>query len=189
MAKTRLIEPVIRFCAIISNSSIARRWAIERIENQWDSIEEQSELSPFESGNYYRESMGPDLKKVIVATRSIADPASLADWKHETNRWEQEYAQMQLHPVRRPLNLDCGYLSQAKLVLATIKDRDHRIYLRDGIFAEVTMNYIAKKWTAHRWSYPSYQSDAVVAFAGDCRRRLRTELARTGQIRTAQKDS
>jgi hypothetical protein len=44
-------------------------------------------------------------------------------------------------PEPRPLNLDPGYLTEAKLVLATTKDRNHRLYLDRGIFAEVTLCY------------------------------------------------
>ena len=72
----------------------------------------------------------------------------------------------------RPLNLDPGYITQAKLVLATTKDRDHRIYLRDGIFAEITLNYTAKRWVHHRWSYPDYRTGEVAEFALACRNRL-----------------
>ena len=38
--------------------------------------------------------------------------------------------------MQRRVNLDAGYLCLAKLVLASTKDHAHRIYLRDGIYAE-----------------------------------------------------
>ena len=40
-----------------------------------------------------------------------------------------EYAALSRHPEPRPLNLDPGYLTPAKLVLASTKDHAHRIYL------------------------------------------------------------
>ena len=33
------------------------------------------------------------------------------------------------------------------------------IYLRDGIYAEVTLYYKAGKWTAFPWTYRDYQSE------------------------------
>jgi hypothetical protein len=74
-------------------------------------------------------------------------------------------------------------MTQAKLVLATTKDRDHRIYLRDGMFAEVTLTYVGRQWQHHRWSYPSYRTEEVAAFATECRKRLRQHLRATQQFR------
>ena len=183
MSEVLLIEPVVRLCAIITRFDEAREWAIDRIERTWGPVASESPAIPFEAGRFYSDAMGRDLTKVIVAVEAFADPAGLADWKHETNAWESEYAKLSDHDVKRPLNMDSGYLSQAKLVLATTKDRDHRIYLRDGIFAEVTLNYVGKRWIHHRWSYPSYRTEGIADFAMQCRGRLREYLLETGQIR------
>jgi hypothetical protein len=40
---------------------------------------------------------------------------------------------------KRNINLDPGYLTFAKIVLASTKNYSHRIYLNKGIFAEVTL--------------------------------------------------
>lgn len=188
LAKTRLIEPVIRLCAIITQFDEARAWAIDQIEAQWGPVALKSPEIPFHAGGFYESEMGTELTKVIVAIEPFADPAGLADWKQQTNHWESDYAELANHTdqgqsIVRPINLDAGYLSQAKLVLATIKDRDHRLYLRDGIFAEVTLNYVGKGWIHHRWSYPSYRTDEIAGFAMECRSRLREYLISTGQIR------
>ena len=183
MAPILLIEPVVKICAIISGIDEARDWAKTRIASRWGTIAECSVEIPFEAGGYYTQQMGSKLTKTLIAVEAFADPAGLADWKHETNRWEHEYAQGSNSNVTRPLNLDAGYLSQAKLLLGTTKDRDHRIYLRDGMFAEITLNYVGKRWIHHRWSYPSYRTEEVADFAVACRKRLRTHLIATGQLR------
>lgn len=138
---------------------------------------------PFEAGGFYDAAMGTGLTKTLFAFGTYQEPGGLADWKRQTNQWESDYASLARHAERRPINLDAGYLSQAKLVLATIKDRDHRIYLRDGVFAEVTLNYVGKKWIHHRWSYPSYRTSEVAEFADARRSELRAHLEATGQIR------
>ena len=183
MASIRFVEPVVRFCGVISRYPEARQWGIERLQKAWGSVQVTSPDLLFEAGGYYAHSMGEGLVKTLVAFDGFADPAGLADWKHTTNQWEKEYAELSSHDAVRPLNLDPGYTTQAKLVLATTKDRDHRIYLRDGMFAEVTLTYTGKKWTHHRWSYPTYRSDEVAEFAGACRKRLRSHLRETRQFR------
>lgn len=144
----------------------------------------QSPLIDFEAGGFYASEMGSELKKTLVAFDGFVDPANLADWKSQTNLWESEFVANAGYSEPRPLNLDPGYMSQAKLVLATIKDRDHRIYLRDGIFAEVTLNYVGKQWHHHRWSYPSYRTEAVAEFASSCRTELRKHLRETKKFRS-----
>lgn len=183
MADVRFVEPVVRFCAVITRHEWARRWGIERIAEVWGAAHVTSAEIPFEAGGYYTSTMGPELQKTLVAFGDFADPADLADWKHQTNAWEAECAAQAKSDEPRPLNLDAGYVTQAKLVLATTKDRDHRIYLRDGMFAEVTLTYVGKRWHHHRWSYPSYRTDEVARFAGDCRARLREHLRATRQFR------
>jgi len=194
MADARDPEPVIVVTAVISRYPLARDWAIDRLRGRFGALLCQSDPLPFTASGYYTAAMGPELEKVLVACRQPADPAGLADWKVETNRWESEFAaacragtyrDSRGAPITvpRPLNLDCGYVTQAKLVLATTKDRDHRIYLREGIFAEVTLSYTRKRWVDHRWTYPDYRDEAVLRFAERCRRHLREQLMHSGQWR------
>ncbi|MFK8113986.1 MAG: DUF4416 family protein [Rubripirellula sp.] len=183
MAEVRFVEPVVRFCAIITRHDDALRWATDQLTKDWGDGHVASPAIDFEAGGYYTESMGAGLKKTLIAFGDFMEPGGLADWKHHTNQLELQYAAESGHPESRPLNLDAGYTTQAKLVLATTKDRDHRIYLRDGMFAEVTLTYVGKQWTHHRWSYPSYRTDEVAAFAMNCRNRLRKHLRATQQFR------
>lgn len=183
MSKPRLIEPVVRFCAVISRHADARQWAEQRLREHWGDAAEFSTPTAFTAGGFYESEMGTGLSKVLVACQEFSDPSGLADWKLLTNQWENEYSQLGNHAESRPLNLDPGYITQSKLVLATIKDRDHRLYMHDGIFAEVTLNYMGGKWIHHRWSYPDYRTPEVAEFAMACRERLRTHLLDTGGFR------
>ena len=182
MAQREMVEPVVRICAVISRHESVLDWASKQLTAFWGDLLCSSD-HPFTAGGFYTPSMGEDLVKRLVAFETLSDPAGLADWKLWTNELEQKCAAEQTHPESRPLNLDPGYISQAKLVLATTKDRDHRIYLRDGIFAEVTLNYMAKRWVHHRWTYPDFRTEAVAAFAGECRVYLRKQIQQSGEFR------
>lgn len=60
--------------------------------------------------------------------------------------------------IRRPINIDPGYINESRLVLASTKDFSHRIYLRDGIYAEVTLNYRRGRYESFPWTFPDYKS-------------------------------
>ncbi|MCO8121921.1 DUF4416 family protein [Stieleria sp. TO1_6] len=175
MAEVLYVEPVIRFCAVISQDDQVRRRAIEKLESEWGKLVFQSAPLPFLAGGFYTPAMGAGLRKELLAFEQPLSPDGLADWKLWTNAVEAEFPSTD-DSIKRPLNLDPGYITQAKLVLATTKDRDHRIYLRNGIFGEITLTYSAKKWNHHRWTYPDYRTDKVCEFVMQCRNHLRERL-------------
>ena len=83
--------------------------------------------------------------------------------------WEEEYATTTEWPESRPLNLDPGYVTDAKLVLASTKNHAHRIYLDSGIYAEVTLYYQGRQWKHWNWTYPDYRRSDYYEFFTSCR--------------------
>ncbi len=166
-------RPVLLILAAFSRYPEAFEWTRSVVEQAWGPIALQSELFDHRETNYYEATMGPDLKKTFFAFQTLVDPAGLPHWKTETNQWETVYQQQAHHAEPRPLNLDPGYLTEAKLILASTKDRDHRIYLRDGIFAENTLYFTKGVWQPRPWTYPDYLRSDYHQFFGRCREFLR----------------
>ena len=81
-------------------------------------------------------------------------------------------------PESRPLNLDPGYLTAAKLVLASTKDHSHRLYLAEGIYAEVTLYYRDGRWQPREWTFPDYRRADYQEFFNAARRLLRQAVGR-----------
>lgn len=161
--------PVLLIIAATSRYGQALDWARERLTNQFRSLALASDAFDFTETDYYTVTMGTDLKKQFFAFERLIDGAALAEIKRQTNVWEAEYAALGRHAEPRPLNLDPGYITPAKLVLASTKDHAHRIYLRDGIFAEVTLAYRAGGWQPLEWTYPDYRRDDYQSFFTRCR--------------------
>jgi hypothetical protein len=147
-------------------------WAKARCAEHYGRIAIASDIFEFTETDYYTATMGPDLKKQFLAFELLIDPGVLSDIKIQTNRWEAEYAALGRHPESRPLNLDPGYITPAKLLLASTKDHAHRIYLRDGIYAELTLSYRNHAWQPMDWTYPDYRREDYQRFFTHCRKRL-----------------
>jgi hypothetical protein len=79
----------------------------------------------------------------------------------------------------RVVNIDPGYLTLSKVVLATTKDYSHRLYLRDGIYAEVTLHYESGVWRPWPWTYRDYASGQYSEFFERVRESLKQQLHRT----------
>lgn len=133
-------------------------WSIERLSEIWGEPELQSEAVPFDKTDYYHE-IAPDLSRVFVSFPGLVNPEGLADWKHQAIAIEAQSRE----PVRA-VNIDPGYVDGARLVLASTKDHAHRIYLRDGIFAEVTMRYRFRKWASFDYTFPDFASGVYDEF-------------------------
>ena len=145
--------PALLLLAAFSRHQAALKWALDRAAERWGPPAMESPTFEFTQTDYYQATMGQGLKKIFFTFDRPFDPAELAEVKLQTNQWEEEHAEAADHPEPRPLNLDPGYLTLAKLVLASTKDHSHRIYLGRGIYAEVTLYYKHNRWQPHRWSW------------------------------------
>ena len=173
-----IVEPqsVLLLLAAFSRQREALDWARQRAEAVWGPLGLASERFVFDATDYYEPAMGAGLEKCFFAFQRLIDPGTLAELKHATNAWEREYAESAAHAEPRPLNLDPGYITPAKLVLASTKDHAHRLYLRDGIYAEVTLSFRDGRWQPHGWTYPDYRREDYHKFFDECRRHLRSSL-------------
>lgn len=156
--------PVLLLLAAVSRYEAALNWAAEQAARAWGPIADRSEAFAFTETDYYQATMGGELRKQFLAFERPVAPERLVDVKLQTNAWEEEYARTAGHAEPRPLNLDPGYLTAAKLVLASTKDHSHRIYLERGIYAEVTLYYRGGRWQPREWTYPDYRRDDFQAF-------------------------
>jgi hypothetical protein len=165
---------VLAIMAVLSRYDAAIEWARQRCTQHWGPVALESDRFEFRETTFYDATMGSGLIKVLWAFEPLIDPTSLATRKRLTNQWEHEYAELHLVPEPRPLNLDPGYLTEAKLILASTKDRDHRIYLEQGIFAENTLFFHAGSWQKRPWTYPDYQRADYHQFLVRCREYYRS---------------
>jgi hypothetical protein len=181
MVRSRPHVPVLLVTAVFSRRVPALAEARTRLEELFGPVELAGTPFVFDQTSYYEASMGPDLRKQLLAFRDLVAPERLPDIKRRTIALEEEIAAAGLYPETRPVNLDPGLLELGKFLLATTKDQAHRIYLREGIFAEVTLRYHAGAFEPWPWTYADYRLPGVHAFLLQARdyyrQRLRQERA------------
>ena len=178
MGDISLPDPVKLIVGMLSGRRELLAEAAERLGAEYGPIDLTSDIIDFDFTHYYDRQMGGPLLRQFVAFERLITPDEIAAVKLATNRLEAEFAAAARAGPQRPVNLDPGYVTEGKLVLASVKDHAHRIYLRDGIYAEVTLRHAAGRWTASQHTFPDYASGAYDAFLTDARRRLRVTLGR-----------
>lgn len=176
MGRIRATPPVKLFCGLLSGDPDLLRRAQQMLTHVYGPSDLVSPVWDFTQTAYYAEEMGLNLKRVFVAFERLIQPTRLADIKAETNDFEQQIIDDVLSPdIARPVNFDPGYLDPGKLVLATTKDRAHRVCIGRGIYAEVTLQFVADNWKPAEWTYPDYQTPHYQAYFTQVRNRLREQ--------------
>jgi hypothetical protein len=170
--------PVLPLLAVTSRHDSASAWAASRFAEEFGPVQLASPRFRFDQTDYYTASMGTDLFKQFLVPARLNDPGELSRWKRLTNQWEEAFRLSNSLAEARPLNLDPGYLSEDKLVLASTKNHAHRLYLADGIYAEVTLQFHQRRWQACPWTYPDYCQAEYHEFFICCREFLREQLRR-----------
>lgn len=165
MGKIKEPLPVKLIASLFAGSGELLEEAGVRLSQEFGSIDYESELLPFDHTTYYAAEFGENLKRRFVAFEELVHPGKLAEIKLLTNALEMEW----VVEGKRRINVDPGYVSHSKLVLATTKNHAHRIYLGQGIYAEVTLHFRDGAFRGYPWTYPDYASPPLIAIFNQIR--------------------
>lgn len=138
-----------------------------------------SDLLDFSSTTYYDRELGTPLARRILAFRDLVPQERLVEGKLAMVRLEQEHARTD---GTRRVNLDPGLLTQERLVLASGKNFPHRVYLGQGVYADLTLVYTRSGWQNQPWTFPDYASPRMHDLFTGLRERYRKKLALLGLL-------
>lgn len=173
MAEIFQPQPVKLICAIIACDEDYASRAVAELENLCGPADVASESFSFDQTDYYEPEMGKGLLRKFLAFERLIDASELAGVKRATNDIEKKLAVGAA--VQRPVNLDPGYVALSKLVLASMKDFSHRIYLGGGVYGEITLMY-RSGWRTLEWTFPDFATGRYFDFLTRTRNKLNAVL-------------
>jgi len=142
---------------------------IEKVEKKLIKLfgeeEDLTKILPFEYTNYYLEEFGNNLKRKLICFKKLVNKEEICEIKLKTNKIE-DYFKIK---NKRIVNIDPGYITEAKLVLLTTKDYTHRIYIGKKIFADPTLFFQNKSFRSWPWTYPDYASLEMINYFNEVR--------------------
>ncbi|NQT32945.1 MAG: DUF4416 family protein [Candidatus Omnitrophica bacterium] len=122
---------------------------------------EELELTlPFDKTDYYYPEMGEPLERKLICFKKLVNKEKIEGIKIASNRIEDLFK----NGGKRSINIDPGYVTEAKLVLLTTKDYTHRVYIGRKIFAESALFFQNETFNPWPWTYPDYASDEMVGY-------------------------
>lgn len=132
----------------------------------------ESSILPFHHTDYYEKEFGPNLKRLFVGFAQLVPQDILVQAKLFAMKLEQRFS----CNGKRLINIDPGILTLERIVLATAKNFTHRIYLGQGIFADLTLIFQKGSFRPLPWTFPDYKDDEAIALWHDWRERYKKTL-------------
>lgn len=176
MGEIRPPIPVKLFVAMLSSGPALFETCENLLAEKYGPIDYASGTSSWQLTDYYAAEMGPDLLRKFVFFERLMDPAELAGVKVFTNGLEAQMSAGTENGLLRRINLDPGYITEAKVVLASTKDYAHRIYIGNNIYAEVTLQFRGKSFISLEHTYPDYGAEESIKMFIRSRDMLRRTL-------------
>lgn len=173
MGQTKVYPPVKLFAAVMISDKGVWSNILDKLENLYSKSDLQMDWYSFHHSDYYKEEMGEGLSKRMISFSDLIWAEKISDIKLTTNDLEKDFSK----DGKRIVNIDPGYLTASKIVLATTKNYSHRIYLGRGIFGDVHLKYQKHQFQANEWTYPDYKEPLVIDFFEKVRNKYMTQLS------------
>jgi len=174
MGQIKTPEQVLLFVGTLYSEADAFHRAKEILKRNFEDILFISASLPWDYSIYYKDELGWPLFRQFIFFKNLIDPGSLADTKIRTNEIEATLSK----EGKRSINIDPGYLTLSKIVLASTKNYSHRIYLGKGIYGEVTLIYKGSTYSSHLYTYRDYQDEAYIDIFMKAREILKSLLSK-----------
>ena len=166
------VQPVKLFVVTLHRDQSILANAIAKLSGEFGPVDYESTDFPFDITDYYESEMGKNLFRRFYSFQELILPDRIVNIKLKCMEIEREFAV----DSRRAVNLDPGYMDTYKLVLASAKYGGQKIYLRDGIYADMTLTMYRRKWESFLWGFPDFKSGIYEAVLNQIRDTYKKQL-------------
>ena len=173
MSQPSIPKPVKLIVSLIAGKEKLITEASFELSQSYGKIDFMSACIPFTMTEYYQEEMGEGLMRRLITFADLLDPEQFPAVKRYTDKLEAHYITRE---GNRTINLDPGYMTLYQFILSTNKRFAHRIYLRDGVYADLTLIYKNKSFQSLAWTYPDYGSMQIIELLNRLRGRYQKQL-------------
>lgn len=159
MGTTNKPQQVKLFASILFRGNEDLLNTLDMLNAKIGAIEEKTSVAPFLHTNYYEKEMGKDLTRTFILFGAPIERESLPEIKIITNEIEQSFGS----EGKRTVNIDPGYVALEHVILATTKGYAHRVHLKNGIYADLTLMYRDGTYRPLEWTYPDYAEKQTIS--------------------------
>lgn len=135
--------------------------AINALVKEYGVVEKESfEYDFVKYTSYYEEEMGKKIIKKFLIFKKEIDEEGLVSVKKFITSIEEKYSDS----GKRRINIDPGYVSSSKVVLASFKKKDFKKDLGEGVYAHEVLTLKDGK-VKHYWhTFKDYREEEIKKF-------------------------
>ena len=138
------------------------------LEAEWGRVALASVPRPWTESAYYDAEMGTGLLRQFLGFEKPVAVDRLAALKRRAIELEASLAAGA--PVARPVNIDPGLVDANTLTLASTKRGGHRVWIGEGIWAEITLQFRNGAFQPLPWTYADYRRPDALEWLGAFRK-------------------
>jgi len=146
--------PVNLIIGVLTARKEALAAVIPVLEQHFGGVDCQAGPFPFSVTDYYNRELGIPVQRYFFSFERLIGPADLVAIKHACSEIEDLFRQT----GDRRVNLDPGYMDYYKIVLASFKVGGYKIYLGQGVYADMTLMYTRGRFIPFDWGFPDFKA-------------------------------
>ncbi len=150
--------------SIIYSSLDALSDSLKALERKFGPVQYETLEIDCSKTEMYTEEMGSDLLRRFFSFERLAERVSLADMKKICHKIEPHFADQTAGFNFRTVNIDPGILTPSNLTMASHRELNHRVYLKDGVYAELALIYARGQFRRLPWTNPDYCRGEAIEF-------------------------
>lgn len=151
--------------SIIHSSLDALADALSGLEKRFGLVQFETIDTPCSEAEIYFEEMGENLQRRFFSFERPLSRNTLPTIKSICGKVESQFADRVDDYYFRTVNIDPGILVPANLVMASYREYNHRIYLEDGVFAELALVWSKGQFVRLPWTNMDFcQGEAIEFF-------------------------
>lgn len=127
---------------------------ISILESVYGRLIIQTDSFTLDYSSYYHKEMGKDILKKFVALDCIIHKKRAIEIKKDSMELEEKFK-----VGGRKVNIDPVLVDEYQVVALSKKDRGSRIYLVEGVYAEMELFYHHKTFHPFVWTYIDYKQN------------------------------
>ena len=164
MARIQKATPGRLIVSVVHASRDALADALRQLEKRFGRVQCETIDIPHSNGEEYREEMGETLQRRFFSFERLVERNSLVEIKTACHRIEATLGDQVHDYTFRTVNIDPGIMSPANLVMASHREYNNRVYLGDGVYAEVVLIWSRKQFCRLPWTNADFCHDEAIDF-------------------------
>jgi len=163
MARRQTPPPGRLVVSIIYSSIDALADALKLLERQFGRVQYETIETTY-SATTYAEEMGDSLQRRFFSFEKPVERDRLPQIKTACQKIEKQFGDHVDDFTFRTVNLDPGILTPDNLVMASTREYNHRIYLSDGVFADLVLVFAKGRFVRMPWTISDFYHGEAIEF-------------------------